>query len=263
MQRAYQLNLVIGNLIAIALAAIAALGLIVTSGVDRPPVRENTHLGRVLIGGDIVRQGGIGNHAEPQGFHGGFITNLRVIPDELAAVVPVAFPISDITLENLEPMMVDSAPGVGDGTGGGIGSGDSDFGLPALSPLPSGASPKPTFTLPERQETIRRVPADRKLYINGFKDPRLPRKATNMKGLATVEITVKASGAVGSVRVIEEEPQGFGFGEALMSALNECVYYPAIVNGKKTEMTVSVTYVFNSGGARAVKTSKNVILNLR
>lgn len=226
MQRAYQKNLVIGNLITVGFAAIVALGLVVISGVDRPAGEEYTRGVDELIRGDTVREGGNGSLAGLGGFHGEFITSLRVISDEQVVAGHVAFPVNSIAYENLDPIVVDSAPGVGDGTGSGFGTGDGDYGLPEFSSMPASASPKPAFPLLDRQETIRRLPADRKLYINGFKVPRLPHKAANTKGVATVEVEIKSSGAVGSICVIKEEPRGFGFGEALINSLNECVYYP-------------------------------------
>ncbi len=73
---------------------------------------------------------------------------------------------------------------------------------------------------------------------------RYPKKGWYVNGLVTMVLTIDANGNIREYRVVNEDPEGFGFAQALKEALNESSFFPPIVNGKKLGIRYKFTYEF-------------------
>jgi len=75
--------------------------------------------------------------------------------------------------------------------------------------------------------------------------PQYPRRAQTrgMEGYVVVEVTITSTGGVRDPRLLEEYPEGWGFGGAALKAADKLRYVPKIVNGV-TQETKNVLYKY-------------------
>ena len=75
--------------------------------------------------------------------------------------------------------------------------------------------------------------------------PQYPRRAQTRgkQGYAVVEVTITSDGGVRDLRVVEENPFGWGFGQAALKAADKLRYVPKIVDGVSQE-TKNVRYKY-------------------
>ena len=75
--------------------------------------------------------------------------------------------------------------------------------------------------------------------------PQYPRRAQTRgkQGYAVVEVTITSTGGVRDPRLLEEYPEGWGFGGAALKAADKLRYVPKIVNGV-TQETKNVRYKY-------------------
>lgn len=76
--------------------------------------------------------------------------------------------------------------------------------------------------------------------------PRFPNRAVSrgISGYAVVEVTITTSGAVRDPQLLEEYPQGYGFGSAALNAASRLKYNPRVVDGIPREVP-RVPYKFS------------------
>jgi protein TonB len=75
--------------------------------------------------------------------------------------------------------------------------------------------------------------------------PQYPRRAQTrgVSGYAVVEVTITTSGAVRDPKLLEEYPEGYGFGRAALRAADKLKYNPRVVDGTPVEVP-GVLYKF-------------------
>lgn len=75
--------------------------------------------------------------------------------------------------------------------------------------------------------------------------PQFPRRAQTrgVGGYAVVQVTITTTGAVKDVELMEEYPEGYGFGRAAMRAADKLKYNPRVVDGVPQEVP-GVLYKF-------------------
>jgi TonB family protein len=270
LQRSYQPSMLLAQIAVVALAALFAIWL--RSFQASPPSAHD----RYARADQQLRQtaaGGPGRY-DPRaqlGFTGGFLDRgrLRIVSDEAAAApAPTLTPTSYAGRPIIGPVIPDSAsrgigtPGSVSGVTDGLGPGGDDFGLPeAPGFITIRPARIPDFPL-GGQSITKRTP-DRPLTISRFEAPLPPRRARHVNGTATVRLRVDGQGRVEFIVIEREDPQGLGLGPALIEALNECYYEPAIVDGRPTAMEVVVTYEFGINKAPMLHTAGNVTLLMR
>lgn len=76
--------------------------------------------------------------------------------------------------------------------------------------------------------------------------PQFPRRAQTrgVSGYAVVEVVITTTGAVRDPKLIEEHPQGYGFGAAALRAAERLKYNPRVVDGVPQEVP-GVLYKFS------------------
>ena len=261
MQRCFQPNTLIGNLVAVGIAVTFVVWL---KGQDTETVsiRQDTSATREFVQPDDARQSGRGRDVETGAFNGGWIdrNKIHILPDRpVLATTPVT-PATYAFHADLTPASDNVLQSIEDESAKRISPGDDDFGLPGYStPVVAGSKPWP---FPGSKLQIQEVKADRPLTISRWSAPPHPWKARNVEGRATVRIVVDNHGALRQMRVLNEAPAKLGFGQALKDALYKCWYDAAIIHGQETAMEVTVTYEF-SPRTRAnpiVSTSGNVCI---
>ena len=77
-------------------------------------------------------------------------------------------------------------------------------------------------------------------------DPKYPESArrAEREGLVEVEFIVGADGRATDIKVIREEPKGFGFGDAAIEAVNKWRFTPAKKDGQNVPMRVKIPVRF-------------------
>lgn len=75
--------------------------------------------------------------------------------------------------------------------------------------------------------------------------PQFPRRAQSrgVSGYAVVQVTITPTGGVKDVVVVEEDPEGYGFGRAAERAADKLKYNPRVVDGVGVEVP-GVLYKF-------------------
>jgi protein TonB len=75
--------------------------------------------------------------------------------------------------------------------------------------------------------------------------PQYPRRAQTRgkEGYAVVEVIITTTGGVRDPVMVEEWPEGWGFGRAAMKAANKLKYNPRVIDGQAQEVT-GVLYKF-------------------
>jgi len=68
-----------------------------------------------------------------------------------------------------------------------------------------------------------------------FEFPERAQRRNIERGTATVEFTISASGAVSNPRLVSEDPEGAGFGQAALSGIRRLRFEPATVDGRAVE----------------------------
>ena len=68
--------------------------------------------------------------------------------------------------------------------------------------------------------------------------PRYPRRAQSRgtNGYAVIEVIITTSGGVRDPKLLEEHPQGMGFGRSALKAAEKLKYNPRVVDGKPEEV---------------------------
>lgn len=77
--------------------------------------------------------------------------------------------------------------------------------------------------------------------------PKYPKRAQEREkeGSAIVRFTIAVDGSVKNVQLVQENPGGYGFGEAAVKAVGQWKYDPQIRDGKPVERPVQLTVEFN------------------
>lgn len=247
MQRRYQPNMFFGSLVAIGITAIATVGLkIQDAGTDM--VQIHPRATRELIHKDDPLEGGSGGFVYIVGLNGGFIPNLRIIPDR-PVVKKQSTPVNYTSSVDFTPEISDMNPGIGEGTGSGLGNGDVDFGLPEV-PRGALASSPSVLTFPESQLKLKKSKSDRDAIIRFQYMPRQPEKARFTKGQATVRFTIDEGGNLRHMVVLNEQPEGLGFGQSLKDALYDAFVEYMIVNGQSVSTEVTFWCDFDIGSQK-------------
>ncbi len=244
MQRCFQPNTLIGNLVAVGIVAALTVWL---KGQDTETVsiRQDRSIAREFVQPADSRQSGRGHDVETGAFNGGWIdrNKIHILPDRPMSVATLVTPATYAFHADLTPANDNVFEGIDDESEKKISPGDGDFGLPGYpAPVVAGSNPWP-FSGSKPQ--IRKVKADRPLTISHWSAPLYPWKARNVEGRTTVRIVVDDHGALRQMRVLNETPAKLGFGQALKDALNQCWYDAAIIRGQETAMEVTVTYEFS------------------
>ena len=80
-------------------------------------------------------------------------------------------------------------------------------------------------------------------------NPRYPPRAQRQckKGYGVVSVTITEIGTTKDIRLIEEDPEGFGFGKASAKAAEKLRYNPKFVDGVAVEYP-GVQYIFRFNG---------------
>lgn len=75
--------------------------------------------------------------------------------------------------------------------------------------------------------------------------PQYPRRAQTRgkEGYAVVEVIITTTGGVRDPKMIEEDPEGWGFGRAALKAANKLKYNPRVIDGVPEEVS-GVLYKF-------------------
>lgn len=78
-------------------------------------------------------------------------------------------------------------------------------------------------------------------------EPEYPEAArrAEREGLVTLEFTVGVDGRATDIKVVKEEPKGFGFGEASIEAIKECRFIPAKRNNVAVPLRVRLPIRFS------------------
>lgn len=73
---------------------------------------------------------------------------------------------------------------------------------------------------------------------------RYPKKGWHVNGTVRLVLVVDAKGNIRKYQIVDEDPEGHGFAQALKDALNESHFFPPSVNGEKLGVRYEFTYEF-------------------
>lgn len=103
-------------------------------------------------------------------------------------------------------------------------------------------APETAFVIPSpRAQPIKpivRGPIDSDYIPVYVPQPRFPTKALSrgISGYAVVKVTITTTGAVRNPMIVEEFPEGFGFGSSALKAAGKLKYNPRVVEGVAREV---------------------------
>lgn len=268
LQRAYQPNMLIGNMVVIILMGL----LVLLNGLCDRAVRfddaQDSHRNSAARPQEIPK--GLSTRAggPSGGLPGGWIgpIDIAIIPDKPPAMQVHAAP-RIAPVRSLFPAPPPFAVAADESLAGiGLVGVGSEFGLPS-TPTLIDLAPIRSFSMPDRPMKSPTVPQpDRALMISGFEPPLPPRKARRsglQSGLASVRITLDAEGRLTDLETVSEEPPDFDLAAALKESLRNCRYTSPIIDGRKTPIQVVVTYDFAPNVPLTVRTSGDVEMIVR
>lgn len=73
---------------------------------------------------------------------------------------------------------------------------------------------------------------------------RYPKKGWHVNGVVRMVLVVDAKGNIRECQIVNEDPEGHGFAQALKDALNESSFFPPRVNGEELGVRYEFTYEF-------------------
>ena len=164
---------------------------------------------------------------------GGDLTPVEDAPGVGSIDIPEGL---DVQVEQKRVQIVDDAPKVNIDRTTSIAPEDTDLGdIPDAGGL-SGR------TIDAEVE----VQVDQKPRVLRKVDPKYPESArrAEREGLVEVEFIVGADGRATDIKVIKEEPKGFGFGDAAIEAVNKWRFTPAKKDGQNVPMRVKIPVRF-------------------
>ena len=91
---------------------------------------------------------------------------------------------------------------------------------------------------------------------------RYPRKGLFINGIVRVAFTISANGNIEDYELEYEVPQGHEFAVALKEAINESIFFPGTIAGKRSSSRILLTYEFcwNCSKPMGVRISEGVIV---
>lgn len=83
--------------------------------------------------------------------------------------------------------------------------------------------------------------------IGNDDEPNYPKmaEANFLNGLAVLEFVINSFGKVDSIKVIQDDPIGFGFADSSIAQLKKIKFIPAFIHNKPVSQRMKRKYVFN------------------